>query len=385
MSTSLARVLFPSVFCLGVLVGCAEDPTGTPLLRGRGGASATPAKKDDATPSGPTSPTGPTGGTSADGAPTLSAISPDSVTLGAAPAQGLDVTLTGSRFAAGAQVDLAGTVMPATVMSPTQLTVHLPNANTNLGGVFQIVVLAKAGVRSNPLTFTVANPTSVAIAKLVPDAVTIGATTVALTITGSGFVPTSLVKFNGAGLTTTFTSPTQLTATIPAPVFQDAGRFGVTVSSGADVVSLPSSFEVRNPAPQASAITPRNAPAGTAGVSVTIDGSGFTKTSTVLASGSPVTTSFVSTTRLRATIPSTLLDTARTLSLVVQSPTPGGGTATAQSFTVDASGTSSSGGGGANCLYRCVDYGYAPGQCFQDWYCIPDGQYAGCLGQTACF
>lgn len=46
----------------------------------------------------------------------------------------------------------------------------------------------------------------------------------------------------------------------------------------------------------------------------------------------------------------------------------------------------SGGGGGGNdsCVYKCSDYGFSPGQCYQGWYCIPDGELAGCLGQTDC-
>lgn len=383
-----APVLLCCALALGAIGGCNEDPIGTPLLRG-GGPERAPPKADDKAapaPSGPTSPTGPVGAPSEGGVPTLSAVAPDAVTLGTAPPEGVDLTLTGSRFAAGAQVDMVGVLLPATVVSPTQLRVHIPRDQTLLSGVFRIMVVAKPGVISNPLTFTVANPTSVAITKLTPDAATIGATgPISIAITGTGFVPSSLVRFNGASLTTTFSSATQLAATIPAEAFLDAGKYGVTVTSGADVVSLPIGFEVRNPAPQTSALTPRSATAGTASVSVTVDGTGFTKASAVLASGSPLATTFLSATRLRAVVPATLLASARSLAIVVQSPGPGGGTASAQTFTVDAvGGASSSGGGGANCLYRCDDYGYAPGQCFQDWYCIPNGTYAGCLGQTAC-
>jgi V8-like Glu-specific endopeptidase len=54
-------------------------------------------------------------------------------------------------------------------------------------------------------------------------------------------------------------------------------------------------------------------------------------------------------------------------------------------------GTKDSGSGGGNggtvnpaCVYKCSDYGYAPGQCYEGWYCIPDGEDEGCLGQTDC-
>jgi len=38
----------------------------------------------------------------------------------------------------------------------------------------------------------------------------------------------------------------------------------------------------------------------------------------------------------------------------------------------------------SSCVYPCSAYGYEPGQCSQGWYCIPDGDLAGCLGQTDC-
>ena len=78
-----------------------------------------------------------------------------------------------------------------------------------------------------------------------------------------------------------------------------------------------------------------------------------------------------------------LLTSARSLSLTVQSPSPGGGNTTALTFSVDAA-TGTGTNTNASCVYRCADYGYAPGQCYQNWYCIPNGTYAGCLGQTAC-
>lgn len=46
--------------------------------------------------------------------------------------------------------------------------------------------------------------------------------------------------------------------------------------------------------------------------------------------------------------------------------------------------TNSGSGSTSTCVFKCSDYGYAPGQCYQGWYCLPDGEDAGCLGQTTC-
>lgn len=310
----LSRLLLPLVFSLGVVAGCADEIPNSPLLQGATGGK----KPDGGTGSAKTSPAAPTppatapappAGGSSSGAPAMTAIAPDAVTVGTAP-QGLDLTITGKGFAAGTQVDLAGTLLPATVLSATQLAVHVPADHTLASGVFRVTVVSKPGAISNPLNFTVANPTTVVISKLVPATATAGDTTaIALTVTGSGFVPASVVRFNGASLATTFTSPTELAATIPANAFLEAGKYGVTVANGADVMSLPIAFDVK-----AAAV----ADAGTV------------------------------------------------------------------TGTTDTGGTSGASSGNPACVYQCSDYGYAPGQCYQDWYCIPDGTYAGCLGQTTC-
>ena len=52
-----------------------------------------------------------------------------------------------------------------------------------------------------------------------------------LTVTGSGFIPNSVVNWNGAALTTAYVSSTQLTATIPASDFTTKGNDQITVTN----------------------------------------------------------------------------------------------------------------------------------------------------------
>ena len=51
-------------------------------------------------------------------APTLASITPEAITLGQSQ-NGVELTLTGTRFVVGSQVDLAGTKLPANVISAT--------------------------------------------------------------------------------------------------------------------------------------------------------------------------------------------------------------------------------------------------------------------------
>ncbi|MBX0291333.1 T9SS type A sorting domain-containing protein [Hymenobacter sp. HSC-4F20] len=64
---------------------------------------------------------------------------------------------------------------------------------------------------------------------LSPASLPAGSNGFTLTVTGSGFTPASVVRFNGADRPTTFSSATQLTAAIPASDVATAGTFPVTV------------------------------------------------------------------------------------------------------------------------------------------------------------
>ena len=349
----------------------------------KGDKKGAPAKKTE--PSDQPAPPGntpPPATPQQDQAPTLASLLPDAITVGQSPS-GVELTLTGTRFAAGSQVDLAGTKLPATVVNAERITVQVPADKVKQVGALRISVVAKPGLESNPLSFTVSNPTSVTIASLTPANVVLGdaSADVPLSVTGTGYTEQSVIRFNGAALPTTFTSATALKATIPAVAFTAAGRFSVTVATGTDVVSLPSPFEVRNPSPAATQVTPATLTAGDAATVVTIAGSKFTKASEVFVQNAPLATTFVSSTQLRATVPSYLVAKAGTVSLVITTGAPGGGSSPALTLTVKAGQSTTV---AAQCAYKCADYGYKPFTCYSNWYCIGSGDNAGCLSQTPC-
>jgi uncharacterized repeat protein (TIGR01451 family) len=67
------------------------------------------------------------------------------------------------------------------------------------------------------------------IASISPDRAVAGATDFTLTIIGSGFLPGSIVEWNGGNRRTTFVDPTKLTAEIPAFDVAEAGTASITV------------------------------------------------------------------------------------------------------------------------------------------------------------
>jgi hypothetical protein len=70
------------------------------------------------------------------------------------------------------------------------------------------------------------------IASLSPGSISAGSPAFSITISGTNFIPTSAVKFNGSARTTTFVSATQLTAAINASDVASAGTSIITVDNG---------------------------------------------------------------------------------------------------------------------------------------------------------
>ena len=77
----------------------------------------------------------------------------------------------------------------------------------------------------------VGNPAP-ALASMSPGQIEAGhSSPLTVTLTGSGFIPSSIVNWNSSALTTSYVSSTKLTATIPASDFTAAGNSQITVSN----------------------------------------------------------------------------------------------------------------------------------------------------------
>src|SRR3989442_53501 len=88
------------------------------------------------------------------------------------------------------------------------------------------------------------------------------------------------------------------------------------------------------PVPVLGALSPSSATAGGAGFTLTVTGANFVAPSVVRWNGSDRTTTFVSSTELRAAISAGDITTAGTTQITVFTPLPGGGTSGALTFTI---------------------------------------------------
>jgi uncharacterized protein (TIGR03437 family) len=94
---------------------------------------------------------------------------------------------------------------------------------------------------------------------------------------------------------------------------------------------------VASPVPLAELLVPSSAAPGSAGLTVTVMGEGFTPTSTVLWNGAPRATTFKSETQLQAAITTADLAAAGTAQISVSNPAPGGGQSAMLPFSITTS------------------------------------------------
>jgi len=168
------------------------------------------------------------------------------------------------------------------------------------------------------------------ISSISPVSALAGSAQFTFTVNGSGLTG-GTVEWNGSAVSTTPGTDSQLTATIPASLVSGSGTPQVTVSV-ATTTSNGLTFTVLGGPPTISSpVSPANAPVNSNATTITVNGTGFSSTSEVLMNpdlaGTPIATTFVSSTQLTATIPASFMaGFGSTNSLGVQNPPPGGGT-----------------------------------------------------------
>jgi hypothetical protein len=272
--------------------------------------------------------------------PTTTSISPAAVDAGN---QGGTLVVNGTGFVKTSVVRWNGANRTTTFVSPTQLNAAILASDVRTAGTAQVTVFnpAPGGGTSNAQTFTIngtGNPVPTTT-NLSPASAAAGGAAFTLTVNGTDLISGSVVRWNGANRTTTFVSSTRLTAAITAADIATAGTAQVTVfnpapgggTSNAQTFTITG---VTNPVPATTSINPASVPAGNAGGTLTVTGTGFVSGSVVRWNGANRTTTYVSSTQLNAAIPASDVTTAGTAQVTVFNPAPGGGTSNVQTFTI---------------------------------------------------
>jgi 6-phosphogluconolactonase (cycloisomerase 2 family) len=263
--------------------------------------------------------------------PKISSISPSSVTAGGTS---FALFVVGSNFVTSSVVNFNGTALTTTYSSPTGIFAEISNDKIVTPGTATISVTSPSngvpgGGTSNSVTLSIVPAIPpLAVSTISPASATAGGPAFTLTVNGSGFVQGSQVSFNLNNETTTFVNSTQLTASIPASAIGVASNPYVIVTNPDGFASVALTFTVSNPQPVGGSVS-----AGSSALTLNVTGTGFVPSSVVLVNGNPRMTTYISSTKLQATLLPTDLSQGGTLNITVMNPPPGGGTSAVISFT----------------------------------------------------
>ncbi len=199
------------------------------------------------------------------------------------------------------------------------------------------MTVVSSGTTSNSATFTIVlAPT---ITSTIPTYAVAGGPGFTVTVNGTGFVAGATVQLQNQNLVTTFISPSQVTAFVPASAIGGPGQAILTVinpdgsNGGFDTFLIyPAGVNISSLDPPA-LTDAMNAPyPGTyPTLQMTVNGSGFANGAIVEWNGSPVMTTFVSFTQLTIWVPDTFLDSPGNATVTVVS---GGVTSNTVTFTI---------------------------------------------------
>jgi len=158
---------------------------------------------------------------------TLSSISPSSVSINSPDTV---VSIAGSGFTVSSTMQVNGG-SPIAVLgaSPIAAFFTIPAADLTVVGQLSITVSNPGTAPSNALTVDVVPNPIPTLSQISPGGAAFGGPGITLTVSGSNFVPTSVVQWNGSARATTFVGPNQLTASISAKDIQTLGNSAVTV------------------------------------------------------------------------------------------------------------------------------------------------------------
>lgn len=162
--------------------------------------------------------------------PAIVSLSPNSSNAGGAA---FTVAITGYNFIPSSSVQWNGSARTTTYTSGTQLQVQIASADIANSGSAAVSVTnpSPGGGNSGSGEFTI-NPTSNPAPQLQasnPSSVDAGSADIIFTVYGSNFIPTSVIQWNGAALTTSYLSDSYLEAQVPASNLSNPGVAEVVV------------------------------------------------------------------------------------------------------------------------------------------------------------
>ncbi len=257
--------------------------------------------------------------------PGLLSVSPSSATTG-----GDDLTLvvSGSGFVTGAAIRWDGVALETAFLDSTRLKAIVPASWIIGGGAAEVSVSNPDGLTSEVSSFQVleAKPR---IAGVAPGTLAAGVSGLVLAVDGSGYLPGTILQWDGVPLETTFVDPTRLTAQVPADRMLNSGSARLTAVNPHEQISEP--WPLTIVALRVASFDQESLTAGGPDTTLTVFGDGFQAGATVYWNGTPLSTTF-SEGALTAAVPARLIDKVGMARIAVA--IPGGLMSNTQAFPI---------------------------------------------------
>ncbi|MBI1765149.1 MAG: hypothetical protein HYR56_27370, partial [Acidobacteria bacterium] len=255
--------------------------------------------------------------------PRVTSISPTTTQAGGAA---FTLTVNGSGFVSESVVRWNGEARPTTFVSGTQLTAQITAADIANAGTASVTVFNSppgGGVSSAQL-FTITQPPNPVptVTALNPASVTAGGAAFSLTVTGTNFVQTSVVRVNGQDRPTTYVSATELRAALTAADIANGGTATIRVFNPAPGGGLSTELPltITFAPPTITLVSPSSAVAGGPAFTLSVTGTNFSANSVLRWNGEARPTTLVSVTELTAQITAADIANVGTAKLTVFSP-----------------------------------------------------------------
>jgi hypothetical protein len=275
--------------------------------------------------------------------PVLTQVAPGSASQGGGDTL---ITLSGTGFAPTVQALWDGSPLPTTFVGPTKVAATIPaidllNANTHQVSVSNP---PPGGGTSGSIAFTVTPaslnpvPTLVAVS---PTKLPISSVDVQVSITGSNFVTASSAVIGSQGISTSYTSSTQLLAAVPAAYLSSAGTlplgvFNPAPGGGFSPTTVSIAVGTLNPTPTLTTLEPSSVSAGSGAFTLDLSGTSFVDGVQAFFGSTALSTTFIGSTSAQAAVPAYLVATAGSAQVVLVNPAPGGGASAGAAFSIGA-------------------------------------------------
>ncbi len=246
--------------------------------------------------------------------PSLTSVTPSSATVGAGT---MSVILSGSNFVANSYAKLGQNRLVTTYLGSGKLMAFITSDRLGTLGQYPIQVVNPVdGAVSESAAFAIVPGANPIIISMTPNVVAPG-TTVAVTVSGANLAGVTSLTFAGTGVTAIVGAQLNDTISLSVTAAPDAALGSRTITlnistglagsfSGFIVGTIPGIGELSATPP---GLSQDLAPLSGNGLKVTVIGSSFVSSSTIVVGQSILPTTFVSSTQLTADVPSAFLKT----------------------------------------------------------------------------